>query len=44
MDILKYIGAGLLIFSVSYFAYTLISIANDAMKLKEQKWELNTEL
>jgi len=37
MDVLPYIGAGLVIFSVSYFVYTMISIANDAMKLKDNK-------
>jgi len=37
MDILKYVGAVLLIFAVSYFAYTLVSIANNVMRIKEEK-------
>ena len=37
MDTLVYIASGLFIFAVSFFAYTLITIANDAMKLKDNK-------
>ena len=44
MNILVYVSSLMFVFAVGYFVYTLVNIANDAMKLKGEKWELNIEL
>ena len=39
MSIMPYIAAGVFIFTVGYVVFTLVNIANQAMNLKDEKWE-----